>query len=285
MLAALRSARTVTFSSYLLRPGPVEQALGAAAERGADVKVHLDGYLWGGTPAMTQANRHAVEALRRAGADVQVVHRSDGDGPGLHLKAAVCDGIAYLDDCNWNMSGDTVVRDDARSHVRAIRKAALAQDVAPAGALALTKADALAAESAVLGHAARRDELDVETEALHRSPISGALRKLAKAGVRCRLLVSARAVRSDEQTRASVASLKNAGVEVRVVRSSEKLAICGTSHAWVGSADATSTYYDGDRIDWGLRSDTPSIVRGLKARFNAHWDQAAGFAGQPSRCR
>lgn len=277
MLCALRSARSVTFSAYVLRPGPVERALEAAAGRGARVQVRLDGYLWGGSRAMAEANRDVVRALRRAGADARLVHLADADGPGLHMKAAVCDGRAFLDDCNWNMTGDTVVRDDTPADVRAIRNAALQRDVPMAGNLRLTKADALAGEAAVLR--AHVKKAVVETEALHSSSISSALRKLAQAGAHCRLLVSEREAAHDKQTQRMMASLKKAGVDVRTVRSSEKLAVAGASRAWVGSADATSTYYDGDRIDWGLGTRAPHLVRALQARFNSHWKSA-----KPLRC-
>jgi phosphatidylserine/phosphatidylglycerophosphate/cardiolipin synthase-like enzyme len=269
MLRAVRSARNITFSAYVLRPGPVEQALEAAAKRGAHVRVRLDGYLWGGTKSMSASNRQSVRALRAAGADARLVHREDGDGPGLHIKAAVCDGVAFLDDCNWNLAGDTVLRDTAQSHVSAVRRAALQRDVAPAGSLSLTKADALQSEAAALERA-RSKNLEVETESLHVSAVSGALRRLAQQGMRCRVLVSERALRSDRKMQREIASLERAGVDVRATRSSEKFAIAG-DRVCIGSADATSTNHDADRIEWCIRTAKPSIVRELKARFAERW--------------
>lgn len=270
MLDALRSAHRVTFSTWFLHDGPVERALVAAAERGARVQVRLDGFLYGGTRAMMEGNRAAVRALRAAGADAKIVHRT-GDGPALHMKAAVCDRVAFLDDCNWNGAQDTVLRDDNPRHVRAIRQAAGWHDCIKAGTLSLTKADALDDERRVLSSTANCREADVESEVLHPSGVTSALRALAARGVRCRVLVSARAFASDPATRATVRSLQHAGIGVHAARSSEKLAVLGEKRAWIGSAQATSTYRDADEIDWSLHGSDSRFVRLVHARFNAHW--------------
>lgn len=271
MLDALRAARHVTFSTWFLHDGPVERALVAAAKRGAGVHVRLDGYLYGGTRAMMQANRTAVRTLRAAGADAALVHRTDCDGPDLHLKAAVCDGVAYLDDRNWNGAGDTVLRDGNPRHVRAIRQAAAWHDCDRAGSLSLTKTDALEDERRVLAYAPHCREADVESELLHPSAVTSALRKLAARGVHCRVLISARTFASDAATRATVRSLQQVGIDVRSAPSSEKLAILGRTRAWIGSAQATATRYDGDEIDWSLHGSDARFVRLVRARFNAHW--------------
>lgn len=276
LLAALHRAGRITFCSYVLRPGQVEQALEAAAKRGACVQVRLDGYLWGGSDEMHDANARAIAALKSAGADAKLVHLRDDDGPGLHMKAAVCDGVAFLDDCNWNGGKDAVLRDTGRTHVSAIRRAALQHDVPPKGRLALTKSDALDAEAAVIQRAGRGDEVDVESEALHDySAITSALRKAAKNGAYCRVLVSELSAKRDAKTAKAITSLEKAGIDVRTVRSSEKLAIAGRSRAWVGSADATSTQYDANQIEWSLHSDSSQIVHALESRFNAHWKASA----------
>ena len=269
MLAALRSARRVTFAAYVLHPGPVEAALAAAARRGARVSVRLDGYLWGGTPAMARENREAIQTLRRAHADARLVHRRDGDGPGLHVKAAVCDGTAFLDDCNWNLSGDTVVRDDCASHVRAVRAAALGRESAPAGVMRFDKAGALEQLAQVL-HRASSGTVCFESEWLHPCAVSGALRELAARSIACRVLVSARAAKSDAKTQREIASLERAGVQVRATASGEKIALAA-GRGWVGSADATSAYADGDRIEWSLATSDSRILGTLRAHFNAHW--------------
>jgi hypothetical protein len=257
---------------------PVEQALEAAAQRGARVQVRLDGYLWGGTAAMYAANARAFVGLRLAGADVQIVHLRAGDGPGLHMKAAVCDGVAFLDDCNWNGDNDTVLMDADAAQVRAIRRAALQHDVAAVGALSLDKRDALRDEAGMIRRAKRGEAVNVESEALHPSAVTGALREAAKAGARCRVLISEYSFKTNAKTRAEAASLEKAGVFVRAVGSSEKLAVVGARHAWVGSADATSTWLDGDRIEWSVHSASPPIVRGLAAHFRAHWKDSKALA-------
>jgi phosphatidylserine/phosphatidylglycerophosphate/cardiolipin synthase-like enzyme len=271
MLEALRSARHITFSAWFLRDGPVLRELEDAAGRGADVRVRLDGFLWGAKPELAAGNRRAVKALRAAGADASIVHKTASDGPDLHLKAAVCDGRAYLDDCNWNMSGDTVVRDTTPSHVRALEQAASWHDTARTGPLSLTKGDALDAEHRTLAYVPHCGEAVVETEDLHRSAVTSALRNLAAHHVRCRVLVSANALKRDPKTRQTALSLQKAGVDVRSTQSSEKLAVLGTKRAWIGSAQATSTYLDADEIDWSLTRTNANFVRTLHARFDSHW--------------
>lgn len=273
MLLAMRSARNVTFSAYLLHPGPVEDTLIAAAKRHAQVQVCLEAHPYRGTPRMAADNRAAVRALREAGADARLISRAAGDGPAMHMKAAVCDGAAFLDDRNWNRAGDTVIRDDVPAHVRAIA-AVLGGEDAAADGLAFDKDNAIRLESQVLA-TVRSGHADVETETLGSSVVSGALRRLAKAGVHCRLLVSSVAVKQQwGRTRVEAASLKRDGVDVRVTKSNEKFAIAASKCAWVGSANATSPHDDGDCIDWGLSTRTPEMVRALENRFNAYWRDA-----------
>jgi|SRR5579884_657226 len=269
MLAALRSASSVTFSAYMLRPGPVEQALAAAARRGASVRVRLEGDLWGGTRAMNAANLRSVQALQRSGADAKIVHRPGAGGPALHMKAAVCDGAAFLDDCNWNASGDTVIEDTSRAHVRAVREAALQHGGARCGNLALDKAHAIAREAALL-RAPRVQTVRLESEALHPCAVTARLRQLARAGVRVRVLLSQRCVRGDPATLSEVRSLQRDGVVFRVARSGEKFAVAG-NRAWVGSADATGTRFDGDRIEWAIATRDANIVGALRRRFTERW--------------
>jgi hypothetical protein len=283
VLQALHRARQVTFSSYILHPGDVENALVAAAKRGARVHVRLDGDLFGGSAQMHKDNVNAVKALRSAGADAKLVHMTDAEGPSLHMKAAVCDGVAFLDDANWNGWNDMVIRDTDSAHVRAIRRAALQNDHAPVGTLSLTKKDALLSEARVIGHAKRGDVVDVETEELHACAVTSALRKAAGAGARCRVLVSEFAARKDPGTQASAASLKKAGIDVRMVRSSEKLAVTAGSRAWIGCADATSIYRNEGRIEWSLTRVPPAVVHAVRKRFDAHWDASAPLpAAKPS---
>lgn len=274
VLRALGTAKQVTFSAYILRRGgTMARALEAAAKRGAQVHVRLDGYVFGGNAAAASMNEATVEALQALHADAQIVHRSDGDGPDLHAKAAVCDGVAYLDDCNWTKSGDTVIRDDARSHVRAIQRAVLDRECASAGPLSLTKGDALAAEARTICAGARTGSVDLESEELGSSAISKMLRQLASEGVCCHVLISEPAFKEHSATHKAALSLQKAGVDVRTVRSSEKFAIDG-DRVWIGSANPTPTYRDANCVEWSLTTSAQKIGHALRARFNAHWRQS-----------
>lgn len=265
MLAALGTARRIDFSAYVLWRGPVERALEGAAARGAEVHVRLEARLFHPSAKMRADNVYALRRLRALGADAKAVDRTDAAGPALHLKAAVCDGAAYLDDCNWN-AGDAVIRDADARDVAALRVAALHQPAVSLPGLALNKADALDQEARTLEntHAAR---VDVETEAINKGAVATALRDLAKRGVHCRLLLSSQCIEDYHQT---AALLQKAGVEVRVVEKSEKFAVAGGS-AWIGSADATSAYRDGDRIDWGISTRDSSVAGALQNRFTSNW--------------
>jgi hypothetical protein len=268
MLAALRTAQRIDFSAYVLWPGPVERALEDAARRGAEVRVRLQGRLYRGTAEMRKDNSDAYHRLKKSGADVQMVDRTNADGPALHLKAAVCDGVAFLDDCNWN-GGDVVIRDDNRGDVAAVSDAALHQPGRAARRLALDKTDALDQEANVLESSDSR-RVDVETEAISKSRVSKAVRTLARAGVHCRLLVSTNCMREYHK---EIASLQKDGVDIRAVAKSEKFALAG-DRAWVGSADATSPYHDRDQIEWGMDTHDSRIVDALQARFNENWRNA-----------
>jgi PLD-like domain len=274
MVSSLQSAHDVTFSSYFLKPGPVEEALVAAARRrGVRVHARLEATLYGGSSRMTAQTRSAFKSLQKVHADVRAVHARDTDGPALHIKAAVCDGVAFLDDRNWNMYGDTVLRDDTPSHVRAIRDAILHQHTAGVGRLALRKGDALQAEAHMLS-ASHTRVVDVETEFLGGTGVSKTLRELRARGVRCRLLISERAYKHDcKTTHTAAQSLAGTGVDVRLVTASGKIAIAGT-HAWVGSANATSIYPHADAVEWSLTTSDKRVLRTLKKRFDMRWKAA-----------
>lgn len=273
MLEALQSAREVTFAAYFLKPGPVADGLLRAARRGAAVTVRADGDLYGDCRSKMAGSRAVLDALRRAGADARLAHRSDRDGPGLHMKAAVCDGVAFLDDCNWDRGGDTVVRDDSPSHVRAIREAMLQRDGGRHRTLSLSKTGALYAERRVLGARPRPREVRVETEDLGGSPVSQRLRGLIAKGVRCRVLVSERAFKQYAGTHKAALSLQKAGADVRTVPASEKMAVAG-ARCWIGSANATSTHPNGRDVDWALTTADARFARELKHRFDAHWRES-----------
>lgn len=246
---AVQMAREVDFAAYILPPG-MERTLEEAARRGARVRVRLNG-CFQGARALLRANREAVRRLRAAHADARLVHRSESDGPPLHLKIAVCDGVAYLDDCNWRAGGrDTIVR--AGRSTRGVQ---------------LDKREALDAEGALL-RSVGNGGVEVESESVGYSPVYSALKRLAEHGVRCRLIISKFGL--EGTYRAAARHLADAGVDVRVADSDEKFALCGT-RGWIGSANATSYYLHPDQLDWGARTSNPGLLRALHATFAANW--------------
>lgn len=269
MLAAMRTAKDITFSAYVLWPGGVERALEDAAQRGAHVVVRLNGYFPQGGPTLHRDNERAIESLRRLGADAKIVHVNARDGAAVHLKAAVCDGAAFLDDRNWS-GNDIVLRDDKRADVNAVRStAAYGPASEMRSALPLTKGAALESESKILV-ASRGDHVDVETETIStHAPAYSKLKNLAAKGVHCRLLLSSK--RMNAKTRDAAKRLSDAGVSVRTVGTADKLAVKNGKNAWVGSANATSPFYNGEQTDWGLRTRDSKIVHALQSQFDKNW--------------
>src|SRR5438270_13898203 len=93
VLRAIEHARDVTFAAYLLPRGAIRDALENAAHHGAVVRVRLEGTPYGsGKRGIAKLNKQAITELRKSGVDAKLVH--DGKN-GLHIKAAVCDGVAY----------------------------------------------------------------------------------------------------------------------------------------------------------------------------------------------
>ena len=260
LLHAVQTAREVDFAAYILSPG-MERTLEDAARRGARVRVRLNG-CFHGAGALLRANREAVRRLRALNVDARLVQSSGNDGPPMHLKLALCDGIAYLDDCNWRAGGrDTIVR--AGRSTRGVQ---------------LDKRDALDAEGALLRNA-RHVTVEVETESAGYSPVYSALKWLAQRGVRCRLLVSKFGVEGSYY--AAARHLADAGVNVRVADSDEKFAVCGT-RGWIGSANATSYYLHPDQLDWGARTSNPHLLRALHQRFAHNWSNSKALPQQAS---
>ncbi|HET9394323.1 MAG TPA: phospholipase D-like domain-containing protein [Candidatus Rubrimentiphilum sp.] len=274
VVAAIRGARSVLLTAYALRPGRVLENLEDAARRGASVRVRLEGRPYGDTAGHLIAdNRRAVKALRRLGADAKLVDTNARNGPALHMKAAVCDGVAYLDDRNWPDGGDTIVRDDFRTDIAAIEAAALRQPSVRSEEFWTSKAQALAAERRLLASAAHAKRVDVESESFGSGGGAyGELKRLAQSGVPCRLIVAQRDLNAKSER--ALASLAQAGVAVRVSSSDEKMAIVDGARAWIGSANATSSYVNGDQIDWGLRTDAPDVLAHLRRRFQSTWNTA-----------
>ncbi len=274
---ATQTARTVLLSAYTLRPGSVLDALEDAARRGARVTVRLEGRPYADPSGeLAAGNKRVVRELRRLGADAKLADTNARNGPPLHMKAAICDGVAYLDDRNWPDSGDTIVRDDFGADVKAIRSAALFGRANRTPEFWTSKRDALWAERRLLAGARGAKTVDVESESFGAgSGIYGALKQLAESGVSCRLIVSQRDL--NDKSKRALTALAQSGVAVRVSDSDEKMAIVDGERAWVGSANATSSFSNGDQIDWGLRTDAPDVLRHLSRRFAATWHKSVAW--------
>jgi phosphatidylserine/phosphatidylglycerophosphate/cardiolipin synthase-like enzyme len=274
LVRTLASARSVTFSSYLLYPGPVLDALEAAARRGAQVAVRLEGRPFG-NPWGARRNAATLARLQAAGADAQPARN-------LHIKAAVVDGVAFLDERNFTAGGDSLVRDDAAVDVRAARDAMLGRRRDPPTAtFAAQKDGALDLEERLLASAAAGDDVIVETESFgYGKQIYPELVALAKAGRHVRLLVNARSVQRSPRAQSAIAHLTADGVDVRATSSTEKFALAG-SRGWIGSADAT--YDVAHERDWGLRTDDATLCSRLRTTFEKNWKTAHAATAVPRR--
>jgi len=251
VVAAIGSARSVALSAYMLHPGAVFDALDAAARRGARVEIRVEAspYRAG---SLARLNARMVERLRRDGADARVQD-------GIHAKALVADGLAFYDDANWlEHGGDTILRDtDALDP-----------------SVATTKGAALASELRLIEGARGGDAIDLETESFGNGPISGALERAARRGVRVRVLVAKREARRNAREAATIANLEQAGASVHATDATEKFAMIGRS-VWVGSANAT--YGPFDQSDWGAVTDDAAIRGHCAEAFAGRWslDSAA----------
>ena len=266
-LAALGTARTVRFSAYVLNAETaVAHGLEGAAAHGARVDVVLDGAPFGERPGIVRANAAASAALVRAGARV---HQTTAGGPAMHLKAALIDGVAYLDDRNW-ASGerDTIVALDDPAAVAAVASALDGRPVG-SGSLATEKRAALDLEAAAI-HDAPGDRVDVETESFGATVVSKALAARAAHGTRVRLLVSEAELRGPAglRERRALARLAAGGVVIEATANTEKLCVAG-DEVWIGSANAT--FSPEPSLDWGLRSRDPALVAGVSRAFERNW--------------
>ena len=276
LMNEIGSAGEVELAAYTLENRALETALTGAVRDGAHVRVIL-ARAPAEDPHGTIAARNAavVQSLRAAGVDAVL---SGPDAPSPHLKAAILDGVAYLDDANFRSGGaDTVIRDRDPNDVAAVRSTIDGRPQNGPGLL-LRKADALAAEAGAIARGSR--EVDVETEAFGSgSLVAEALAARAGANAQVKLLVSAAELREPaaDRERALLAKLAAKGVEIRVsAEATEKLAFTGEA-AWIGSANAT---YAGspDSGDWGLVTTDDRLVDALHARFLGNWAVARPYA-------
>ncbi|MBD5657503.1 MAG: hypothetical protein IAI50_20335 [Candidatus Eremiobacteraeota bacterium] len=276
---ALDRASSIELCSYMLAAGnEVMQALERAADRGAKVSVALEGSPHPDTSGsgLARANRRAADEMRGHGIAVRLAGETDEH---LHAKAAIVDGVAFLDDRNWPGDGaDTIVVTTERTDVAAIASA-IAGRPASAASLATEKVAALRLEAdAIVG--ARGDRIDVESESFGGCSVSKALRDRAASGTPVRLLLSAAAFdRATARERSEIAHLSAAGVEVRFGRSDEKLCVAG-DRGWVGSANAT--YSPNPTLEWGMATTDDCVLASLERSFEREWIRARPAPETPS---
>ncbi len=264
VLRALRGAREIALDAYMLHPGAVEDALVAAAARGAHVRVRLEGrpYDADGRGGVLRCNAEVIARLQRAGADAELDDTDAAHPQPLHTKELRIGAARYLDDCNWTGgAGETIVR-------------------VPAGArdaVSASKRPALADEAGVLS--ANGQDVAVESESFGCcNAVFGALDRLARAGRAPRVLVAARDCAHNERERAALQRLVQDGARVRMCDANEKFALAGT-RAWLGSANATAAFSQPDQRDWGASTAAPRIVAHLREVFERRWSRARPFAG------
>jgi hypothetical protein len=265
VLARIGAARDVGFGAYILPPGPMRDALAAAAGRGAHVSVTLQSDPFcDARGALARTNAAGAAALRTAGAQVTLLPSAQ---VAFHLKAAVCDGVAYLDDRNWPArGGDTVVADDDPHDVALVR-ATLAGRAGADDALATRKDTALAREAALIDEA-RGAPVVLVTESFGGGPISAALRRHAARGAPTTLVVDRR--RLSPPQRHLLAGLERDGVRVKTSAADEKLLLAGDA-VWLGSANASCAYGErGDQTEWGIVSRDPALVARVRETV-ARW--------------
>jgi phosphatidylserine/phosphatidylglycerophosphate/cardiolipin synthase-like enzyme len=250
---ALRGARQIDLQAYTIW-GPALQAVKAAAQRGAQVAVHLEGDPFK-NPHLAKENRNLAAQLRAAGATVTLGHP-------LHTKALTVDGTLYLDEKNWR-PGDLVLRVD---------------DPAEAAKIPMIKHEALAREGQLIGSASGADRVIVESESFGCcNKVYSELRQAALAGAAPRLLVSSRELSGNVREREVLEALVRDSVTVRVCDDSEKLAVAGDA-AWLGSANATIAAPDSDSTDWGLDTRDAEIVAAVRSRLESEWQSARAFS-------
>jgi hypothetical protein len=223
-----------------------------------------------------------LATLRAAGARAETTAPGE---PVLHMKAALVDGVAWLDDRNWAAGGaERVVRDSDADDVAAVA-AALTGAPGSDGHLATTKAGAQRLEADVIAGAGA-GPLCVESESFGNGPIYAALLRRAEAHLPTRLLVAGREVAEpgNRLERAHLTRLAALGVGVRTGDArhgdlDEKLAVA-PGDAWVGSANATyARGAAGAQREWGLATRIPAVREGLRAAFERNWSAAIAFAG------
>lgn len=275
LIAAIGHAGSVALASYILTPGRVVAALEAAGDRGATVSVRLES-----APMENEKHTLAEQNVRMAreleSHHVRVAFTPDGQPS--HLKGAVVDGCAFLDDRNWPddriaSAGPSTMIADADADDVAVVRAGIGGERASDAHLWTRKDDALRAEARLL-HNAGRERVTVESESFGPGAVARELEQKARAGNDVRLLVCDREA-GNPRERAVLRKLAAAGVQIRTVPFDEKIAVAG-KQAWVGSANAG--IFPPDQVDWGMRTRVPGLVDALRARFDQNWNSSKALA-------
>jgi phosphatidylserine/phosphatidylglycerophosphate/cardiolipin synthase-like enzyme len=252
-IGAIAGGTTIEAEAYTLSR-PIVEALEAAARRGARVDVTLAAAPYGRTKdRLARENARIVSALRAGGVAARLADA-------VHAKELRVDGTCYLDEKNWR-AGDIVLRAGA----------------AEAASIPTSKHGALALEARLLAGARAADGVVVETESFGSgNRVYSALKALAFAGASPRLLVNDRVLSGNARERHILEHLLSDGVRVRVTKDSSKLAAAG-DRAWLGSANASVTFCDGDMSDWGVCTGNRRIVGAVRTRLEAQWRSAKEF--------
>ncbi len=283
----LANAQRIHLTAYILQRGKVLNALVAAARRGAEVEVRLErDPLDDPAGDLHRVNADALAKLQAAGASAETTKAGE---PMLHLKAAVVDGVAWLDDRNWADGGAGRLVCDTDPADVAVVASAVSGEPGADEHLATTKAGAQQLESALIDRAGA-GPLAVESESFGNGAIYNALLHRAEAHLPIRLIVAGReaAQATGGFERAHLQHLAALGVAVRLGNPkhgdlNEKLAVANGS-AWIGSTNATYARGPaGEQRDWGLTTQARPVVDGLRAAFERNWSAArplANLAGQ-----
>jgi nucleotide-binding universal stress UspA family protein len=260
VIARIGVARDVAFGSYFLPRGPMREALVGAARRGAHVAVTLqaDPYR---NPDGKRDNREVSRLLSAAGAEVTLLRSARVP---FHLKAVVCDGVAFLDDRNWTAHGpEMVIADDDPRDVSVVRDA-VRDARGGADATLATRKDEVLRREIRLVETAGDAPVVVETERARSSPLTEALRRHARAGAPTTLVVG-RTRHHSRSERSALRALARDGVVVCEGGTNQKLALAGDA-AWIGSGNATGASGRGAaQIEWGLVTRDATLVSAVRS--------------------
>jgi hypothetical protein len=277
LLSAMRNAKSIAFTAYTLPQGRVLDGLIAAAERGVKVRVRLEGWIYKGD----QDNLAVIKRLSSVGADAQLEHTQQKDGRRLlHMKSAIVDDALFLDDRNWpDDDRDTIVRDDFRQDIAAVRAADETIVKKEGSIFSVYKRDSLFNEAKLLWAARRGDNVIVETEAFGNGNVAyRALAAASRAGAHVRVLVSARDLENNSSERRAIAKLAGPNIEFRACDGDEKFAIVNGGRGWVGSSNLSGAFDHPDQIDWGLRTDDAQILAHASYAFDQRWKSSRALA-------